>query len=156
MATALLAATGTSCTTINPGPNYEVPQQQFDANYFYCVVEPQIIMGGLTGTPCGDNGSHGCHYSDKVPEMSLQALPAPVTCAGSGTTAVPTNPSQTAAGTPAANNFSSVGEQMNAQYTTAPIYIWPTQLAGVHPIQVYKPSDTAVTNILSTWANATN
>jgi hypothetical protein len=85
-AAALVA--GLSCQTVDPGPNYVLPTIQFSANYFYCVVEPQLIMGGLTGTPCGDNGTHGCHYSDKVPEMTLLPLPKPVTCSGTGTSAV--------------------------------------------------------------------
>lgn len=77
------------------------------ANYFYCVVEPQVIMGGLTTKPCGDDGSHGCHYSDKVPEMPLALLPNPVTCAGG----VPTDSAQIASGTPAATNYGAVSSE---------------------------------------------
>jgi hypothetical protein len=152
MAAALGA--GVSCQTVNPGPNYVLPTIQFDANYFYCVVEPQIIMGGLTGTPCGDNGTHGCHYSDKVPEMTLIPLPMPVACAGSGTSAVPIDPTQTAEGTPAQINLGQVSFQMNSDYTSAPIYLWPTGSLGpnVHPVTVFGPADTRVVDILKTWA----
>ena len=139
--------------TVDPGPNFSIPLVQFDANYFYCVVEPQIIMGGLTGHACGDdgNGNQGCHYSNKVPEMALVALPQPVTCSGSGVTAVPTDPTQTADGTPASINLSQVSLQMNAMYMDAPVFLWPTQTIQGHPVQIYTPGDTAVTNILNTW-----
>jgi hypothetical protein len=146
MTTALLA--GASCTTVSPGPDFQVPTVTFDPNYFYCVVEPQIIMGGLTGIQCGNNGSNGCHYSDKVPEMSLEALPAPVTCVNGA----PTDMTQTAPGTPAANNLAQVSIEMNSIYTDAPIYLWPSQTVAGHPVQVFMTTDSAVVNIIKTWA----
>jgi hypothetical protein len=163
MAAALVA--GVSCQTVDPGPNYVLPTIQFSANYFYCVVEPQMIMGGLTGHACGDdgNGNQGCHYSDKVPEMTLIPLPQPVTCSGSGTSAVPTDPTQTAEGTPANINLGQVSTQMSTDYTNAPIYLWPSQQIISHPVQVFcippncspplsAATGSAVINILSTWA----
>jgi hypothetical protein len=146
MATASIA--GVSCETVDPGPNFQLPTIQFSANYFYCVVEPQIIMGGLTGTPCGDNGSHGCHYSDKVPEMSLEALPAPVQCAGG----VPVDMTQVAVGTAPQLNLGQVSLQMSAIYTDANIFLWPTQTIPGHPVQVFAPGDAAVVDIIKTWA----
>jgi hypothetical protein len=148
MAIALISG---SCTTVDPGPNFQLPTIQFNANYFFCVVEPQIIMGGLTKTPCGDNGSHGCHYSDKVPEMALEQLAQPVECAGG--VPVGQGVSDTASGTPAANNYASVSDQMNAIYTTAPIYLWPSQTISDHPVMVFSTSDTAVVDIIKTWAS---
>jgi hypothetical protein len=148
MATALVSG---SCTTVDPGPNFQLPTIQFNANYFFCVVEPQIIMGGLTKTPCGDNGTHGCHYSDKVPEMALEQLTQPVECAGG--IPVGQGVSDTASGTPAANNYASVSDQMNAIYTTAPIYLWPSQTISDHPVMVFSTSDTAVVDIIKTWAS---
>jgi hypothetical protein len=151
MMAALVA--GVSCETVDPGPNYIVPLVTFDPNYFYCVVEPQIIMGGLTGTPCGDNGSHGCHYSDKVPGMVLTQLPQPVTCSGTGVGAMPTDMSQVAMSQPANLNLSAVSNEMSAQYMNANIYIWPTSGPPMHPVTVYSTMDTKVTDILMTWAS---
>jgi hypothetical protein len=151
MAAALVA--GVSCQTVDPGPNYVLPTIQFSANYFYCVIEPELIMGGLTGTPCGDNGSHSCHYSDKIPEMSLIPLPEPVTCSGSGTSAVPTDPTQTAEGTAAQINLGQVSFQMSSDYTSANIYLWPSWEIGMeHPVQVFSPTDAPVVDIIKTWA----
>lgn len=136
------------CVTVDPGPQFVVPPTQFDANYFYCTVEPQVIMGGLTRKPCGDDGSHGCHYSDKVPAMPLQALPQPVACSGG----VPLNAGDVASGTAPALNYASVSLQMSSSVMEAPIYTWPTQIVPGHPIQVYLPTDTAILDILDKWA----
>jgi hypothetical protein len=151
---AVTLAVGVSCQTVDPGPNYVLPTIQFSANYFYCVVEPQIIMGGLTGHRCGDDstGNQGCHYSNKVPEMALTPLPQPVQCVGKGLSAIPTDPTQTAEGTPAQSNLSQVSVQMSADYTNAPIYLWPSKSIPGHPVQVFLPTDAAVVDILSSWA----
>src|ERR1700722_12139911 len=34
-----------ACTSVDPGPNFVVPNSTFDPDYFYCHVEPQYIMG---------------------------------------------------------------------------------------------------------------
>jgi hypothetical protein len=149
LAIALLAPVA-ACDTVDPGPQFVVPPTQFDANYFYCTVEPQLIMGGLTQKPCGDDGSHGCHYSDKVPAMPLQALAGTGTVMCSGGS--PANPGDVASGTAPALNLASVSLQMSTSYTEAPIYTWPTQIVPGHPIQVYSPTDAAVVDILKTWA----
>jgi hypothetical protein len=152
LATALATALspGANCQTVDPGPQFVVPPTQFDANYFYCTVEPQILMGALTinHQTCGGTATQGCHYSDKVPAMPLQALPQAVACSGG----MPVNPGDVASGTAPALNYASVSLQMSASVKDAPIYTWPTQTVPGHPVQVYLPTDTAVVNILQTWA----
>jgi hypothetical protein len=135
----------------NDSMSSSLSTSQLHANYFYCVVEPEIIMGGLTHKPCGDDGSHECHSSDRVPEMALSPLPMPVTCSGSGTAAVPTNPSQFASGTAAAMNLRSVSFEMSVPYTSAPLFVFATGTSPGHP-QVFSADDTAVVDILRTWA----
>ena len=153
MVAALLA--GVSCETVDPGPNFQLPTVQFNANYFYCVVEPELIMGGITGIKCGDNGSHGCHYSDKVPQMALTPLPQPVKCSNG----VPVDATQVASGTPASNNLSKVSIDMNSVYTTAPIYLWPSETISNHPALVFhvppatlNSNDQKIIEIIKTWA----
>ncbi len=131
-----------SCTTIDPGANYVVPDEVFNANYYYCFVEPNLILG----KKCGDNGTGGCHYSDKVPAMQLTPDTA-VPC----TNGAPTDPTTVAQGTPANSNYSAVSIEMSPDYLTAPIYIWPTQIVSAHPIQVFTPSDPVV-QYIATWA----
>ena len=140
--TALGAAPLLGCTSIDPGSNYVVPDQVFNADYFYCFVEPQLIFG----KKCGDDGTHGCHYSDKVPEMELLDHP-PVTCSGGH----PVDMTEIGAGSPAQGNLSAVSLEMDTDYINAPIYIWPTQLVAAHPKKVFDPSDPVV-QYISTWA----
>jgi hypothetical protein len=142
---ASLAST-TGCTSIDPGPDYVVPPEDFSADYFYCFVEPNLIFG----KKCGDDGSHGCHYSDKVPGMALTDHEA-VTC----TNGHPTDTTMIGGGSAASNNLSAVSIEMSTDYTTAPLYIYPTQLvgAGAHPKQVFTPSDPVV-KYIATWATA--
>jgi hypothetical protein len=144
--------TGSSAADASgPDSEYRLPPYRFSGEYFYCVVEPQIVMGGLTLKPCGDDGSHGCHYSDKDPDMPLFPLPQPVTCSGSGAVAMWTDASQVAAGTPAGRNFGSASLEMKAKYTDAPFYLYASGMGG--HVQVFSPDDAAVTYILQTWAS---
>jgi hypothetical protein len=137
-----VSAASVACVSIDPGTNYVVPDEVFNADYFYCFVEPKLIFG----KNCGDDGSGGCHYSDKVPAMELIAHPA-VSCTGGH----PSDPTQIGAGSPAAANLSAVSLEMDSDYLNAPIYIWPTQIVAAHPKQVFTPSDPVVQYIAS-WA----
>lgn len=68
------------CTTIDPGNDYAVAPETFDADYFYCHVEPGFIFQQNCGPGiASDNGS--CHFSAAVSGMNLQAHPA-IDCAG--------------------------------------------------------------------------
>ncbi len=86
--------------------------------------------------------------------MPLQQLPHPVQCMGTGVSAVPVNATDVASGSAANINLSSVSLQMSPTYLDAPLYLWPTQTNGAgHPVQAFAPNDSAVTNILKTWAS---
>jgi hypothetical protein len=130
------------CTSIDPGDNYVVPLEEFNANYFYCVIEPKLIFA----KKCGDNGSGGCHYSGKIPQMALVEHP-PIACAGG----VPTDMTQIGEGTPAQDNFVAVSGEMSMTYTSAPIYIYPTSGPPTHPVQVFTPMDPVVQYIIE-WS----
>ena len=67
-----------SCTTVDPGPNFVVADIQFNANFFYCTVEPQVIFGN----GCGDKNAGSCHFtSSAVSGMPLTDHPA-IECSG--------------------------------------------------------------------------
>ncbi|CAN5221034.1 hypothetical protein BH09MYX1_BH09MYX1_52010 [soil metagenome] len=132
------------CTTIDPGPTFVVPNQTFNEDYFYCVVEPQLIFG----KGCGDqNGSNAnCHYnSSAVSGMPLQNHP-PVDCAGEKPTGAVT------LGSPAKSNYTSVSLNMSRDYLTAAIYVRPTSNLA-HPVAPYVyPTDDPVVDVIRTWA----
>lgn len=134
---------GVACTTVDPGPTFVVPNQTFNEDFFYCVVEPQLIFG----KGCGDKGGSdtNCHYnSAAVSGMPLQNHP-PVDCGG-GTKPV----SAVSLGSPAKSNYTSVSLNMSRDYLTAPIYVRPTSTLA-HPVVIFDTSDPVV-DVIRQWA----
>jgi hypothetical protein len=125
---------------------------RFDANYFYCVVEPEVLMGGLSGQPCGDDGSHGCHYSAAISSFALIALSEPVRCSGSGTNAAPIDPSQTGLGSAAASNYEAITFELSPNYMAAPFYRIVTGTNPGHSVVLSPSAEADAAHILKTWA----
>lgn len=141
-ATSSLSFATAGCESIDPGPDYVVPLVEYNASYFYCELEPNLIFA----KGCGDDGSHGCHFSNKVPALVLYDHP-PVTCVNGQ----PSDPTQIGMGTYPTDNLAAVSIQMDPDYLNAPIYTWPTQIVSAHPKQVFLPSDPVV-QYIATWA----
>ena len=144
-----LVASLAGCTSVDPGPNFVVPNQTFDADYFYCHVEPQFIMAYKCGP--GDPGKgdnpNGCHYSSSVSGMSLTAH-TPVNCGGGDH---PVDLTQVVSGSPAQGNLQAVSLVMSPDYTSAPVFVRP--LGNSHPRAVFQMNDPTVNQLLSTWAS---
>jgi hypothetical protein len=133
-----------SCTTVDPGPNFVVPNDTFDPDYFFCHVEPEIIFAKQCG-PGGMGDSSNCHFNaSAVSGMVITDHPA-IDCAGGDH---PVNSAQVTG--LAQGNLQAVSLEMSRDYTTAPLYVRPTQIA-THPRQIFGTGDPAVT-IISTWA----
>lgn len=149
-----------SCVSVDPGDDFVVPQTVFDANYFYCHVEPGLIFqyGCGTGDPSKGDPANGCHFNPSaVSGMALINHPA-VDCGGGD---VPVDLTQVGLGGPAESNFESVSLEMSKDYTTASIYVRPSDLTGcppsAHPRCVFSvaganPNEDVIT-LLSTWAS---
>jgi hypothetical protein len=138
-------AAGTSgCTSIDPGPDFVVPPELFDADYYYCHVEPDFIYAKKCGPgEASDNGS--CHFSSSVSGMSLVDHPL-IDCGGGDH---PLDPGSTAGA--AQGDFQQVSFEMSHDYMTAPLFLRPSN--GVnHPRVVFDPKDAQVNMILSAWA----
>jgi hypothetical protein len=131
------------CTSVDPGPQFVVPDEHFDADYFFCHVEPELIFAKM----CGDDSSGGCHYSGKIPAMALVMHPT-IDCGGGDH---PVDTTQIGPGSPPQSNLSAVSLEMSRDYTTAPLYIWPTQIVGAHPKKIFDTSDPVV-QVIQTWA----
>jgi hypothetical protein len=139
----LLPAIG--CTTIDPGPDFVVPEEVFDANYYYCHVEPQLIVAKKCGPgAASDNGS--CHFSSSVSGMALLDHP-PIDCGGGDR---PLDMTSTAGA--AESNFQAVSLEMSRDYMTAPLFVRPSNGAN-HPRVVFSATDPQVNQLLSTWAS---
>ncbi len=137
----LLAA----CTTVDPGPNFVVPNQTFDADYFYCHVEPELIFGKKCGS--GDPGdNNNCHFNaSAVSGMALQNH-APIDCGGGDH---PVDRTQIGMGSPAQGNLQAASLEMNKDYLAAPLYVRPT--GHNHPRTIFTPDDPVV-DVIRTWA----
>ena len=142
---AVLPLCAIGCTSIDPGPNFVVPEEVFDADYYYCHVEPQFIFAKKCGPgQASDNGS--CHFSSSVSGMRLLTHP-PVDCGGGDH---PLDMTQTA-GAPE-DDFQQVSLEMSRDYMTAPLFVRPSNGLN-HPRVVFSPSDPVVNQLLRTWAS---
>jgi hypothetical protein len=134
------------CTTVDPGSNFVIADQVFDANYFYCFVEPQVIFAKQCGSGASTDPPNGCHYnSSAVSGMALTQHPA-IDCGGGS---APLDETQVGAGSPAQSNLQAVSLEMSVDYLNAPIILRPT--GHDHPRQVFTSSDPVV-DIIATWA----
>jgi hypothetical protein len=131
------------CTTIDPGSDFVIASQTFNANYFYCFVEPQVLFGKKCGSgdPTLGDPANGCHYnSSAVSGMALIQHPA-ISCADGA----PVDSTTVGAGSPAQSNLQAASLEMSTDYLNAPIILRPT--GHNHPRQIFTLSDPVVSII---------
>jgi hypothetical protein len=148
LAGVVLAALACSCTTIDPGPNFVVPDEQFDADFFFCRIEPEILVAKRCGPgdPAAGDGANGCHFnSSAVSGMALTSHP-PVDCVDGH----PVNRAQVGAGSGAQGNLQAASLDMSRDYQTAPLYLRPS--GQNHPRTIFPRDDQAMVALLRQWA----
>ncbi|HEY2510412.1 MAG TPA: hypothetical protein VGI39_06140 [Polyangiaceae bacterium] len=136
------------CTTVDPGSNFVIPAQTFNANYFFCHVEPEFLTAKKCGPgdPSQGDPSNGCHFNAAaVSGMPLLDHP-PVDCGGGD---VPVDQTVVGAGSAPQNNLQAASLEMSRDYMTAPIIVRPT--GHTHPRTIFTTSDPVV-NVIITWA----
>jgi hypothetical protein len=140
----MLLSGSVGCSTVDPGPNFVVPEEQFDADFFFCRVEPELLFAKKCG-PGEPSDNNSCHFNaSAVPGMVITNHP-PIECAGDR----PTNRAQLGAGGPAQGNLQSVTLVMSRDVTTAPLFLRPT--GSNHPRQIFAREDPVV-EVLRQWA----
>jgi hypothetical protein len=152
MLAALLPLLG--CATVDPGANPQVTDETFNADFFYCHVEPELIFAKNCGSGLpSDNG--GCHFSSAVSAMALLNHP-PVACGGGDH---PVDPTQIGTASSARFNLDGVSFEMSRDYLTAPLFVRPSSdvahgmdNAANHPRAIFDRGDPQVLKLLSTWA----
>ncbi len=134
------------CTTVDPGPNFVVPDESFDPDFFFCRVEPELLVAKKCGPgEPGVDPANGCHFnSSAVSGMALADHP-PVECAGDR----PLNRALLGAGSPAQGNLQAASLVMSRDYLTAPILVRPT--GQNHPRVIFNRDD-PVTDVIRQWA----
>jgi len=144
----LVLAGSAACTTVDPGPNFVVPDEHFDEDYFYCHVEPELFVAKKCGSgdPAAGDPPNGCHFnSSAVSGMALRDHP-PVDCGGGDH---PASRAAVGTGSPAEGNFQAATLEMSTDYLTAPLFVRPT--GQNHPRAVFAKDDPVV-NVVKTWA----
>lgn len=135
------------CSTVDPGPNFVVPDEQFDADFFFCRIEPELLVNKKCGAgdPGAGDPANGCHFnSSAVSGMALRNH-GPVECAGDR----PTNRALLSPGGAAQGNLQAVTLDMSRDVLTAPLYLRPT--GQNHPRAIFGRDDPFV-EVLRQWA----
>lgn len=140
----MLAAASWGCTTVDPGPNFVVSDEQFDADFFFCRVEPELLVAKKCGSgEPGDNNN--CHFNSSAVSGMALAPHNPIDCADGR----PVNRAQIGAGSAAQGNLQSTSIEMSRDYLTAPLYLRPT--GANHPRAIF-PKDDPVVEVIRQWA----
>jgi hypothetical protein len=147
LAAAVVSLAG--CTTVDPGPNYVVPDETFDADFYYCHVEPQLITALKCGPgdPAKMDLPNSCHFSSAVSGMELLDHPA-IDCGGGDH---PLDPTQIGTGSPAQSDLEAVSIEMGRDYTHAPLFVRPS--GSGHPRMIFSQTDPAINQLLAEWAS---
>jgi hypothetical protein len=144
------------CTSVDPGPNFVVPETVFDANFFYCHVEPEMIfaLNCGPGDPSKGDANNGCHYNASVVSgMALQNH-TPVDCGGGD---IPLDPTTIGTGSPAETDYGLVSLEFSKDYQTSALFTRPSSFNGqkpaAHPRAVFDQGDATINQLLATWAS---
>jgi hypothetical protein len=139
----VLAGCAAACSTVEPGSQFAIAAVTYDDNYFYCVVEPKVLMAKSCGSGDQSQGdaSGGCHES--VTHFRLNPTAKAVMC--NGLTPIEAVPIASQA------NYQAAQGEMTLDYANAPLIAWPTQKFSGHPRQIFKP-DSDEYNIIKDWA----
>jgi hypothetical protein len=144
--TLAVAVSGSACTTVDPGPTFVVPDEQFDADFFFCRVEPELLVAKRCGP--GDpavDPPNGCHFNASAVSGMPLSDHAPITCEGGR----PVNRAQLGAGSASQGNLQSASIVMSRDVATAPIFVRPT--GANHPRTIFEKNDPVV-EVLREWA----
>ncbi len=136
------------CTTVDPGPNYVVPDETFDADFFYCHVEPELIVRLKCGP--GDSSQdapNSCHFNPAV-VTGMQLLDHPAVNCGGGDH--PVDSTQIGTGSPAQSDLEAASFEMSRDYVNAPIFVRPSGTS--HPRTIFSSNDPAVNQLLLQWS----
>ena len=124
-----------------------VPDEQFDADFFFCRVEPELIFGRKCGSgdPGAGDAANGCHFNSSAVSGMALANHGPIDCADGR----PTNRAQLGAGSAAQGNLQSVSLEMSRDFATAPLFVRPT--GQNHPRAIFAKED-PVADVIRQWA----
>lgn len=143
MGSTLIGVALLGCGTVDPGPNFQFADVVFDANFFYCKVEPMLVQEKCgAGDPTKD--SSGCHFN--VTSFRLQDHPPGDSLANCGGGVVPAGNVSTVSQA----NWGAASGKMDTDPERAPLLRRPTQ-EDLHPRQIF-PAKSPQADLIRQWA----
>ena len=132
-----------SCSTIEPGADPRIAQVVYDEDFFYCEVQPKVLVpqNCSAGDPSKDSG--GCHATATPFRVLALGANDMVTCDANGkhTGNIPQI---------AQSNYGAAQAEMTPDAETAPLLTHPTQKT-THPRLIFDTSSMEA-EIIRQWA----
>jgi hypothetical protein len=141
-ATLVLTLIG-GCSTVELGDSLPIAQVVYDEDFFYCQVQPGVLVAQSCSSGDPTKGDSGCHASATTFRVLALGPTDMVTCDANGkhTGNVP-QLSQ--------SNYGNAAAEMNPNAETAPLFTHPTQKTP-HPRQIFDTSSNEA-EIIRQWA----
>jgi len=140
--TALVFAVATlslGCGTVDLGTYEGVRDIRLDEDYFYCVVQPQVLTAKkCAGGEPGDTG--GCHSSNS--SFRLAEVPTSVACASGKPTGILSSEER--------SNYAASSLRATRDPESSPLYTKPTGKSGSGHKVVFDPTS-AEAGLIKTW-----
>jgi hypothetical protein len=131
-------------TTVDPGADFAVADVVFDAGYYYCKVEPILVLQRCgPGDPAQGEAANGCHASVTSFRLTDYMPPVSMSCGG---TVVPM------AGIPQAaqQNYQGAQARMRRDPDSSPLLLRPTGKAQ-HPRVIFDLTSPEA-DVIRQWA----
>lgn len=137
-----LASSAAGCGTIDLGDNIVPPDLQLDEDYFYCVIQPQVITA--KGCATGGAGEAGQCHADRSALRLVPTMDGPPECEDGVVTGGDLSADYIA-------NFEAVRFTVQSDPLSSPFYRRPTGLDS-HPRQIF-PEDDECADMIVEWIN---
>ncbi|MFK7990373.1 MAG: hypothetical protein AB8I08_30405 [Sandaracinaceae bacterium] len=143
VAVVAVASSQWGCGTVDLGDNIVPPDLQLDEDYFYCIVQPQI----LTAKSCagGIDGEGGMCHTDRSALRLIDTMDGPPECDDTGTRTGGSLSADYVA------NFEAVRFTVQSDPLSSPFYRRPTGLDS-HPREIFGEDDECA-DLIVDWIN---
>lgn len=131
-------------TTVDPGPDFSIADLVFDESFFYCQVEPRVMIAHSCGAgdPAQGESSGGCHHNVTSFRLTDYTPPVADGCMGN------------VVGTPipaaARQNYQTSQARMRRDPEVAPLLQRPLKRL-THPRVIFN-DDSDAADALREWA----
>jgi hypothetical protein len=131
-------------TTVDPGADFSIADLVFDENFFYCQVEPRVMIPHKCGAgdPGQGDSAGGCHFNVTAFRLTDYAPPVADGCQG--------NVVGTAIPAAARQNYQASQARMKRDPEVAPLLQKPLKKV-THPRAIFN-DDSDAANAIREWA----